>query len=117
MDSKKIPSEHDEQVMFVQWMKRTHPGIKFFAIPNAGKRSARVAAMMKAEGMSAGVPDLFFPSLNLWVEMKRVKGGRLSPAQIEWFGYLESIGHNTFVAYGADAAIEKLTEYIREASK
>jgi hypothetical protein len=36
------------------------------------------------EGVSPGVPDLFIPDWLLWVEMKREKGGRVSPEQKDW---------------------------------
>jgi hypothetical protein len=40
-----------------------------------------VAKRLKAEGVVRGIPDLFIPQWNLWVEMKRKTGGRLSPEQ------------------------------------
>jgi len=45
-----IPSEHIEQVNFVNWVEYNHPAIKLFAIPNGGKRSIKTAIDLKAEG-------------------------------------------------------------------
>lgn len=50
-------SEHDQQVAVVEWYDLN--GIPVFAIPNGGIRHKRTAAMLKAEGVKAGVPDLF----------------------------------------------------------
>lgn len=59
-----------------------------FAIPNGGKRDRISAAIMKGEGVTAGVADLFLMVPNeefhgLWIEMKLPKG-RQSPTQKEF---------------------------------
>lgn len=64
--------------------------VRFFAVPNGGKRSKTEAAIMKGLGVRAGVPDIAV----LWVCNKgqphvgfiEVKSGdgRLSPAQEEF---------------------------------
>ncbi len=77
--SKTYPSEHDEQVGFVNWFRAKFAGVLIFAVPNGGKRSISAGKKFKAEGVVAGVPDLFVPEWNLWVEMKRASGGRLPP--------------------------------------
>jgi hypothetical protein len=59
---------------------------------------------LKAEGVQAGVPDLFVPEWLLWVEMKRETGGVVSPAQMDWIAYLESIGHRVIVGRGFEDA-------------
>ena len=97
-------SEHLEQVRLVSWFRKTYPDTRILAIPNGGIRSASQGANLKAEGVSAGVPDLFVPAWSLWVEMKREKGGTVSPAQKDWIGYLESIGHQVIVGRGFDDA-------------
>lgn len=99
-----VLSEHQEQVLFVQWFRRTYKGVRIFAIPNGESRSKSAGARLKAEGVSAGVPDLFIPAWNTWVEMKRSKGGRTSDKQKDWLAYLESVGHKTFVCAGFDNA-------------
>jgi hypothetical protein len=88
----------------VSWFRKTYPDTRILAIPNGGIRSASQGANLKAEGVSAGVPDLFVPAWSLWVEMKREKGGTVSPAQKDWIGYLESIGHQVIVGRGFDDA-------------
>ena len=86
--------EHLEQVHVIHWWDTIAkangiPECLLFAIPNGGYRTKRTGAMLKAEGMRAGVPDLFLAVPRggfggLFIEMKRPVGGRLSPAQKEF---------------------------------
>ena len=112
--SKTFPSEHSEQVGFINWFRVQYPRVLIFAIPNGEKRSITVAKRLKAEGVVRGVPDLYVPAWNLWVEMKRVSGGRLSPDQKEMITYLENIGHKVIVGKGAGDASKKVLEHCRE---
>lgn len=103
-------TEHAEQVSLVQWLDATHPDLLYFAIPNGGNRNIITASKLKAEGVKAGVPDLFFPGLKLFVEMKRVKGGRLSPEQKYWSDMLTAAGYRVAVCKGAAEAVQIITE-------
>jgi len=111
-----IPTEHEEQRIFVQWFRRKYSPVRIFAIPNGGFRSRATAGRLKAEGVMRGIPDLFVPEWNLWIEMKRVKGGRLSPDQVNWKHYLEEIGNTVFVAYGAENAMELVDDFVDKKS-
>jgi hypothetical protein len=102
------PSEHLEQVRLVSWFRKTYPSVRIFAIPNGGGRSMAQGAALRAEGVSAGVPDLFVPEWCLWVEMKRSTGGTVSPAQKDWIAYLEGIGHRVIVGRGFEDAKEQV---------
>lgn len=108
MELERIPTEHQEQCLFVQWFRRTYPGVRIFAIPNGGMRNKTTAMKLKAEGVSPGVPDLFIPAWALWIEMKRQRGGSVSFEQKDWHAYLVSIGHKVLIAKGFDDAVEKL---------
>lgn len=111
-----IPTEHEEQRIFVQWFRRRYAPVRIFAIPNGGFRSRATAGRLKAEGVMRGIPDLFVPEWNLWIEMKRIKGGRLSPDQVNWKQYLEEIGNTVFVAYGAENAMELVDDFVDKKS-
>ncbi len=102
--SEKVLSEDHEQMLFVQWFKRTYPTVKIMSIPNGGHRHIAVAAKMKATGQSPGVPDIFIPAWLCWIEMKKAAGGTVSPAQKDWISYLESIGHRCIVGRGFEDA-------------
>ena len=101
-------SEHVEQREFVSWFRKTHPGVRIFAIPNGGWRGLAAGARLKAEGVSAGVPDLFIPEWRVWVEMKRAKGGILSEKQKGWRDYLIGCGYTVIVAHGKTAAQQEI---------
>ena len=73
-------------------------------MPNGAHVGAAQAARLKVEGLSAGVPDLCVPEWNLWVEMKRQQGGRLSAKQKDWIEHLEEIGHTVIVGKGWEDA-------------
>jgi hypothetical protein len=98
------PSEHLEQVRLVSWFRKTWPNVLIFAIPNGGGRSMAQGASLKAEGVTAGIPDLFCPEWLLWVEMKKVSGGIVSPAQKGMISYLESIGQRVIIGHGFEDA-------------
>lgn len=109
-----IPTEHQEQAVFVRWFRIQFPAVRLFAIPNgaflAGSIGQRAAQMrkLKAEGLDAGVPDICIPSWRLWIEFKRTKGGVVSDAQMDWHEYLESIGDAVIVARGFEDAARKV---------
>ena len=105
-----MESEHLQQVRLVSWFRRSYPGVRVFAIPNGGGRSASQGASLRAEGVSPGVPDLFVPEWLLWVEMKREKGGTLSPAQSDWISYLDDCGYQCIVGKGFEDAKRQILD-------
>ena len=95
----------------------TYAGIPVFAIPNGGSRDKREAARMTAQGVKPGVPDLFIPRAagkfhGLFIEMKREKGGRLSPDQAEWITLLRREGYAAYVCPGFDNARAVIDHYL-----
>lgn len=108
----RTPTEHEEQREYVRWFRQTYPEVRIMAIPNGGARSQATAGRLKAEGVSPGVPDLFIPAWGLWVEMKRAKGGKVSPEQKEWHQYLANCGYRVIVGLGQADAI-KQTQQLR----
>ena len=107
-----IPTEHEEQRDLVRWFRRKYGPVRIFAIPNGGYRSMTAAAKFKAEGVSAGVLDLFVPAWRLWIEMKRQKGGRVSPEQADWIEYLESVGYTCLVCPGSENAQAQIEAFV-----
>ena len=112
----KIPTESQEQravVDFLNLIKCPH-----FHIPNGGARNKITAARLKAEGVSAGVPDLCIPVPSsgfhgLFIEMKRKKGGSLSDAQKKWLRILDINGYQASVCKGAEDAIQTIERYLK----
>ena len=108
------PSEHQEQVGLITWFRHKFNGTLIFAIPNGEKRSISVAKRLKAEGVVRGIPDLYVPEWNLWIEMKRIKGGSLSKEQKQMIEYLHSIGHTVIVAKGAADASRQVMDFVSD---
>lgn len=93
--------EHDMQVFCVRWFRRNYKGEIIFAIPNGGRRMYREAVRLKAEGVLAGVPDLFVSAARgcyhgLYLEMKSLSG-RVSDVQKEVITSLMSHGYRVEV--------------------
>lgn len=105
-----MSTESAETIGFVTWFRQRYPGVLIFHIGNERKCSMATGKRLKAEGIVAGIPDLFIPEWNLWVEMKK-PGGKLSQAQKEIIAYLEGIGHTVIVGHGARNASEKILEF------
>ena len=106
-------TEHEEQVLFVEWFRHTFPDVLLYAIPNAGKRHVRYAMYLRDEGMVAGIPDMHIPELALWIEMKRQRGGVLSPAQRDIIAHLREF-NTVIVAKGAADAISQVFNHIMQ---
>lgn len=63
----------------VRWVRYQYPDVVVYAIPNGGKRNAVTGAILKAEGVLAGVADLFVARAcgawhGLYIEMKTERG-------------------------------------------
>lgn len=99
--------------MLIAEVERLWPQLRILAIPNGGTRNLHEAVALKVSGVRPGVPDLFLPALNLWIELKREQGGRVSPEQQDWIAYLQSIGHRAHVARGHREALMWIERYLK----
>lgn len=112
------PTEHAEQVALFQRIAldpRTK-SLPIFAIPNGGHRHMLTAVKLKAEGVKAGVPDIFCAVARggrhgLFIEMKR-KGNSTTPQQVVWLATLAEQGYECDVCYTAETAFSVLLEYL-----
>ena len=121
----KIPSEHSEQVRLARYLDSL--GVLWCAVPNSGhgahgRQGAIRGARMRAEGLKAGVPDILVfdkppgegearPTCSgVAIELKRVKGGRVSEEQRRWLKDLSARGWVTRVCNGFDEAATFLQE-------
>jgi len=110
--------EHLEQVEFVKWFNGVEQfrDLILFAIPNGGKRGIKTASKLKLEGVLSGTPDIqiLLPNgKSVFIEMKKQKGGRLSPAQIDFINKSQSLGHTVIVANGCNEASKKFIELLK----
>jgi VRR-NUC domain len=78
--------------------------------------SGRIAQLQgirnKQQGMSKGFPDylVIVNSKLLAIELKRVKGSRVSFEQKEWLAALSKAGIDAFISYGAQDAIDYIEQ-------
>lgn len=120
MPNTKPASEHFEQSALFAWAGlavRQRPELALlFAVPNAAKRSLRMGAYMKAEGLRAGVPDIFLPVRRgdygcLAIELKSMKGSA-TPEQKGWIERLNAHGNYATVCKGWLAAKTVIENYL-----
>lgn len=118
-------SEHELQVKVIQECdkraKHNPAWSMCFAIPNGGHRHPAVAGKLKAEGVRAGVPDLFLPVARhgyygLFIELK-AGTNKPSEAQRTWMRRLQEAGYYCKVIWDSpDEVIELIAWYLESAS-
>ena len=116
-----VPTEHEEQRALLARVRRAADAFPdlalLYAIPNGGHRQKASAGKLWAEGVKRGVPDLCLPIPRdgyhgLYLELKRVTGGTVSPEQRVWHAALREQGYRVEVCKGADAAWAVLCDYL-----
>lgn len=113
-------TEHQIQCQLIKWYRMSAPKRLrplLFAIPNGGARSAITGAMLKAEGVAAGVPDLFLAHPaggwhGMFLELKAGRGA-LSAAQAAMIDLLRGQGYHAACAWGFAQAVDCLESYLR----
>lgn len=112
-------TEQENVISWANWNVREYPALKWLHhIPNGGKRNTAEAARFKAQGVKAGVSDLFLPAAHggyfgLYIEMKYGKN-KPTEKQEEFIADMLNAGYKATVAYSADEAIETLRAYLQE---
>ena len=113
-------SEHQEQVMLITWFRIQYWQFKLhlWAIPNGGSRHIVTAVNLKAEGVLAGVSDLFLmipkgEYHGMFIEMK-AKTGSVSDKQKEFMAAASSMNYLAVVCYGFDEAKTAITKYLQD---
>lgn len=117
-------AEHTEQVVFfnrIRTLALNEPRYRMaadrtFAIPNGGGRSKREAGRLKAEGVRAGVSDIFVSVARgsrhgLYIEMKSLIGVA-SREQKDWIAQSLAEGYAAAVTRGADEALRVWLAYV-----
>lgn len=109
-------SEHDQQALLINWYRLQYPTHLIFAVPNMGKRDYALAAYLKAEGLTAGIPDIVIPMPRktyhgLFIELKKPGGRKPSDNQQYWLEALTAQGYLATVCYGFEPAKNVIREY------
>ena len=110
-------SEFHEQVAVVDYMRKFYSNVLFFATGNGLKLPIGLAVKFKRMGNNRGVPDLVFPEpersyKGLFIEMKRLQGGRVRPEQTQWIEALRLKGYCVSVCYGFEEAKKVIDWYL-----
>jgi hypothetical protein len=112
--------EHHLQTDFFKWLSQfvlDNPYLYLaHAIPNGGSRNIKEAAGLKAEGVKAGIPDIFLPipikNYNgLYIEFK-AKGNKPSEDQRIMMLMLNDMGYKVICVNSLDIAKEQFKNYI-----
>lgn len=115
-------TENQAQAMLFDWAAYNawkYPELKLLhSIPNGGYRPPKTAAILKATGVKAGVPDICLPVARggyngLYIELKRPSGGYLSSAQEIWLNNLSKQGYRAVCCKGFEAARDELLAYLK----
>jgi hypothetical protein len=120
MTSNKVPTEHEEQVALFQWAEGSGiPELELMtAIPNGGYRHPATAALLKAEGVQAGYPDILIDVARggyhgYRLELKRSDhSNHPTPEQKAWIERLRAQGYRVDVCYGCEEAIDAILMYL-----
>lgn len=114
-------TEHQIQSAFIDWVRLAEKQDErlrlLFAVPNGGKREKITAAILKKEGVKAGVPDIIFPLKTdafhgLAIEFKKPLTGRASDAQADYMALLIKYGWCAVVCTDAEQAIKVVKNYL-----
>ena len=104
----------------VAWFRAQYPdhALMLFAVPNGGGRSRIESAIMKGEGVTAGVADLILLEArggygSLCIEMKiRDKASKQRPSQKAWQEAAEKAGNRYVVIRSFEAFRATVSEYM-----
>ena len=120
-----IPTEAQEQTALFQWaamMEGRIPELRLMHhCPNGGSRNAREAHNLRLQGVKPGIPDIFLPCARgqyhgLYIELKRIKGWKISAAQIEVMDALAEQGYAVEICYGWEQARDVIMGYLNDST-
>lgn len=111
-----IPLESEEHVAVADYLR--YQKVLFNHCPNEGKREPRQGAILKRMGMRTGFPDFFIYEARggyygLAIELKRVKGGRITDEQRKCLRELMDKGYYAAVCRGFDEAKAVIDRYLQ----
>lgn len=111
--------ESSIQCGFLVWLEYQYPEVRrvTFSIPNGGARTPQYGARLKAEGLMAGVPDLFiaYPVTfkhGLFLEFKKSSKEKPTKPQQNMMELLIAREYTVRVVYGVDSAIGAVKDYL-----
>lgn len=102
-----VPSEDYECKRFADWLGDNQYKFSHLA-QSTFTRSVSVKWKLQQMGVKKGVPDYIIclkrKPILFFLEMKRRRGGRVSPEQTEWIKAINEHGARAVICYGFDDA-------------
>lgn len=114
---KLLPTEHQIQSAYFDWVRMTYPDTKLiYAVPNGANKSPAQRMKFKREGLTPGIPDVNIDHPRgryhgMRIEFKR-PGERASPDQLEALQQLKEAGYHAFLCSSAEVAINETEKYL-----
>lgn len=111
-----LQSEETITLLAIENSKPHKDGLLLYHVPNGGKRDKATAAVLKRQGVKAGVPDIMLPAARagyhgLYIELKAGEN-TTTKKQKEWLEYLRQQGYYTAVCYGWQPAAQLIEQYL-----
>ena len=109
--------EHLLQVNCVNWFRWQYPKELIYAIPNGGQRNIIIAKKLKAEGVTAGIPDLFVAAAcggynGIYIELKNGQQGIVSESQKNIIAHLQNKGYKVVVSRSFEDFVSTINAYL-----
>lgn len=111
--------EATHQKVFFRWLQLAFPKARSltFAVPNGGRRDAAEGAHLKAQGVTAGVPDIFMavPHVNYHGLFIEFKAGKNKPTALQaaFINRLRDAEYKVDVCYSYEEARTIVIEYLK----
>lgn len=109
--------EWQQQAQFIQWVRHHHPQLTVFHIPNGEYRDIRTAKKLKLMGVLPGVYDIYVLELQLFIEVKSNRAGKLSKAQKKFRELAIRSNHQVIEGYGLHDLINKFQLALKQGQK
>jgi hypothetical protein len=95
------PEDAIQRAVTQHYRQRAAAGVFMFAVPNGGYRRPIEAAIMKATGTVAGVPDtIWIKDGQAYALELKAEGGKRTPKQVETIAAMQMAGAIAAVAVG-----------------
>lgn len=114
--AKTLKKEHTEASQLAVKLNWLLKDVLWFKIANE-RQNTKERVYLAAEGVKAGVPDVFIAEARkgyhgLWVELKRLRGGVVSKAQRDFALLAQQRGYKIIFPRGAKEAFAEIREYL-----
>jgi hypothetical protein len=109
-------SESNQQEIVIKYLRLAYPDALYCASAGGMWTSDSQRIKMARTGYVKGFPDLFIYEPRgefhgLAIEMKKVKGSKIEPEQVQWQEQLRNRNYASYICKGNEEAIKVIDEY------